>query len=196
MIVTTLILLIVFDAALLFAFIYLNKRQGLSSDLLAEITEERRLISELSDSLKAELKHSQVKSKENLDKVAHLAAEAEQEVKNSGHTLAKNMEELFSEFSDKFENPLKELAKRQSSMEALNKKIQIEKASLSKLLERAETLIKFFDNHLPYEEVIKDIESKKYADARSLLAKGVAPEKVALELGMSSSEVQLVRSLY
>jgi predicted transcriptional regulator len=195
MIVTALILIFLFDVALLFAFLYLNKNQGVSSDLLLEITDERRKISELTETLRNEIQQNQIRSKENLNKVAHLAAEAEQEVKNSGETLAKNMQDLIQEFTTNCELPLNELAKRHASLESIYKKIEREKNNLAKLISRSENLVRFFQDHLPYEEVIKDIEIKKYADARQLLTQGMTPEKVASELGLSSSVVQMMRGL-
>ena len=124
-----------------------------------------------------------------------LATEAEQEVKTGGLTLAHEMEQVAAQLSGQFEEPLRELGKRQTYLEALLRRIDSEKLSLQKLLARGEKICRFFDNRVPYEEVLAELEDKKYADARSLLARGKAPAQIASELGMSETEVRLVAGL-
>ena len=191
---TTILLtfLVFLDIGLLVAIFLLNRKQETHGDLLADLTEERRLLSELRDSVKSELSSAQISNKEIVAKVSHIAAEAEQEVKNSGQTLATGMEEIFSDLNIRFEKPLKELARRQASVETLSKRIDKERERLLKVITRGESLVKFFDEKTPFEDVIKDLENKKYEDCRHLLAKGVSEEQIASELGMSKSEVRLL----
>lgn len=189
---TLLILLIVLDLGLVGIIYIMSKKQGVHSDLLADMTEERRLLSELRSSVKEELASAELKNKDILNKVSKIAAEAEQEVSSSGSTLADSMQEIFSELNEKFEAPLKELAKRQAAIEAFNKKLNATKESLIKIVTRGEKLVEFFDEKVPYEEVIKEIENSKYENCRQMLAQGASVSDVAIELGISKSEVQLI----
>ncbi len=187
--------LVVLDLGLIAAILLINRRQGVQTDLLDEMNEERRLLSDLRETVKGELEAAQFKARETLDKAAKLAAEAEHEIKVGGSSLASEMEGVAAELSSRLDTPLKELTRKQNSMENLLRRIEQEKQVLTKLLQRGEKICRFFDNRVPYEEVLREIEDKKYADARSLLARGTSPSKVAHELGMSETEVRLIAGL-
>ncbi len=195
MITALLIALVVVDLGLLAALFFVNKRQETHSDLLYDLTEERRLLSELRGSIHDELAAAQVKNREAMAKVSHIAAEAEQEVKNGGQSLAKGMEEIFALLTQRFEKPLAELARRQIAVEALLRRVETEKGRMLKVVNRGEQLVKFFDEKTPYNQVLKDMESRKYEDCRELLSQGIPPEKIAVELGLSRSEVELISHL-
>ena len=194
---TTLLLvaLILLDVALVFAVIHLGRRQDARVELVAEMTEERRLLGELRTTVQEELEAAQSKARETLEKATRLAAEAELEVKSGGQTIATEMEAVVGQLTSQFETPLKELGRKQIALEALLRRVEQEKTLLQRLLQRGEKICKFFDERVPYEEVLEEIKDKKYADARSLLARGKAPNLVAQELGMSESEVRLVAGL-
>jgi Mg2+ and Co2+ transporter CorA len=163
--------------------------------LLSDLTEERRLLTELRNSVKEELTSAQIKNKEVVARVSHIAAEAEQEVRSGGNSLASGMEDIVTELSERFEKPLKELAKRQASASTLIRKMDTESDRISKIVNRGEKLIQFFDEKASYGDVIKEIEAKRYEDCRNLLVKGMPPSKVAAELGISQSEVDIISSL-
>jgi hypothetical protein len=173
----------------------LSRRRETHLELVEELTEERRLLAELRTVVQEELEAAQAKARSTLDKAVRLATEAEQEVKAGGQTIAKEMELVVAELTDRFSDPLKELSRKQSYLENLLRRVEDEKTSLQKLLARGEKICRFFDNRVPYEEVLAEIEDKKYADARLLLARGKAPGAVATELGMSETEVRLVAGL-
>lgn len=187
--------LIILDIGLIVSMFFLNKKQEIQSDLLVDLTEERRLLNELRENVKNELSQAQIKNREAINKVSYLAAEAEQEVKNSGNSIASTIEEIVTELSIRFDKPLSELAKRQGSVESLIKKLTLERERISKIVARGESLVKFFDEKTSLEDVIKDLETKKYDDCRHLLARGISEDQIALELGMSRSEVRLVSGI-
>jgi hypothetical protein len=195
--VTTFLLtaLILLDVGLLAAVIFLNRRQEAQVELVAELTEERRLLAELRTSVQEELEAAQSRSREMLDKVTMMATEAEMEVKSGGETLARELESVADQLTTRFETPLKDLARKQSHVESLLKRVESEKTLLQKLVQRGEKLAKFFDERIPYEDVLSEIADKKYVDARSLLARGVTPAQIAHELGMSESEVRVLAGL-
>ena len=192
---TLLVFLILLDMVLLAAVFFLNKRQETHIELVEEMTEERRLLTELRTSVHEELEAAHGKARETLEKATLLAAEAEQEVKAGGQTIAQEMGAVADQLTTRFEAPLKELARKQSYMETLLRRVDQEKTVLAKLISRGEKICKFFDERIPYQEVLEEIEDKKYSDARSMLAKGKSPNAVAMELGMSESEVRLVAGL-
>lgn len=194
---TTLLLaaLILLDLGLLAAVFLLSRRQDAQLELVEELTEERRLLAELRSAVQEELEAAQGKARETLDKASRLAAEAEQEVRTGGSTIAEELTNVADHLASRFEEPLKELARKQSYTESLLRRIEQEKAVVGKLIARGEKLCRFFDQRIPYEEVLAEIEDKKYEDARALLARGKGPAIVATELGMSETEVRLVAGL-
>ena len=110
-------------------------------------------------------------------------------------TIASEMGAVATQLTERFEAPLKELSKRKAGLEALLKKVEREKTVLQTVVARGEKICRFFDERIPYEEVLHEIEDKKYSDARKMLAKGNSPAAIAVELGMSESEVRLVAGL-
>ena len=194
---TTILLavLILLDLGLMVAVYLLSQRRETHLELVEELTEERRLLGELRTAVQEELEAAQAKARATLDKAMRLATEAEQEVKTGGQTIAQEMEAVVTDLSGRFAEPLKELSRKQAYLENLLRRVEMEKTSLQKLLARGEKICRFFDNRVPYEEVLAEIEDKKYSDARLLLARGKTPSAVANELGMSETEVRLVAGL-
>lgn len=190
-----LVVLVLMDLVLLGAVVWLSRRQDAHVQMALELTEERRILTELRHSIHEELEAAQAKARETLDKARHLAAEAELEVKSGGQTIAKEMDVVATQLAARFEVPLKDLARQKAGLEAVLQHAEREKSILQNLLARGEKICRFFDERVPYEDVLREIEDKKYADARKLLARGHAPQLVAVELGMSESEVRLVAGL-
>jgi len=187
--------LIVLDLGLMVAVYSLSRRRETHLELVAELTEERRLLADLRTTVQEELEAAQAKARSTLDKAVKLATEAEQEVKTGAQTIAKEMELVVSELTEKFADPLKELSRKQSYLESMLRRVEDQKTSLQNLLARGEKICRLLDSRVPLEDVIAEIEDKKYADARLLLARGRPPAAVAVELGMSETEVRLVAGL-
>ena len=189
------ITLIVVDIALLACVFLINRKQDAHIELIEELTEERRMLGELRSAVHEELESAQSSSRKMLDRVTQIAAEAEHEVQSGAKTISSELEGVVDQLTVKFENPLKEINKRQAYLENLLKRVEREKSSLQRLVSRGEKICKFFDKNVPYEDILHEIEDKKYSDARHMLARGTKPEAIAQELGMSISEVNIVAGL-
>jgi hypothetical protein len=191
-----LVVLVLLDLALI-SVVFMQRRRGRDArlELVEELTEERRLLTELRSSVHEELEAAHGKARETLAIATRLAAEAEHEVKHGGSAIALEMEAVATQVAARFEEPVKELTRKQAAVEALLRRVEQEKSTVARLLARGEKLVKFFDERVPYEEVLEEIKDKKYADARALLARGKAPASVASELGLNESEVRLIAGL-
>ena len=187
--------LIIIDIIILFLIYVLNKHRLENIKFFEEMSVERQMLSDLRSSVEEQLKEVEQQNKKYLAKLNQLATEAEQEVKNGVSSIEKEMNNLIAKMSDKIKEQLSEFSNKQAACDVFIKKIEKEKMILQVLLKRAETLIKFFDGRLSYEEILEEIEDKKYQDARKLIAKGYKPETVAKELGLSVSEVKLIAGL-
>ena len=183
------------DLVLLGVIYVLYKKWLLHSQILSDITEERQLISQMHETIRSQLSQSTDKATGLLADVKKIAAEIEQEVKHSSSTIAANVDGLAKEIAAQFESPLEELASRQQVLVKLYQDVQREKETLARLLQRSEHFVRLFDKELSYDDVVKDIEQRRYEDARKLLTKGMTVEKVARELGIPTSEVRLIQGL-
>lgn len=176
--------------------IALRRRQ--SPDVLAvlrEIDQEHRLLKDLRMSIKDELDSKQAEMKQLYEKVTVIATDAEMELKSGASFVTKEIETVLSEARQQLNEPLELIAKQRTRLSTLLQKSQEERQILQKSLARAEQLSRFFDKRIPYEEVLAEIEDKKYSDARFLLSKGLKPSQVASELGLPESDVMLIASM-
>lgn len=192
MVIALLAILAIIDIGLMAAVVFLGKRQIAHVSMIEDLTEERRMIGDLRAAIHEEMQIAAEKNRKLQDRVSHIAAEAEQEVKVGREALSKEMDTIVNQLSARFEEPLKEINKKQAALEALMKKADQEKVVLQSMISRGEKICRFFDKRIPYEEVLQEIEDKKYADARHLISQGIEPRKVAQELGLTESEVKLV----
>jgi hypothetical protein len=190
-----LVTLLLLDLALLAAVVFLNRRQEVQKELILELTEERRILTELRDSVRDELELGRRNASQILEKVTHVAAEAEMEVKSGGATIAEQMEGVVKALTSKFDQPLKDLHEKQVYIEGLISRLASEKSAMAHLVKRGEYLTKFFNKNVPLDELIEDMEDKKYTDARRMIAIGHSPTKVASDLGLTVSEVKMVAGL-
>lgn len=188
-------ILALLDLVLLGVVYVLGKRQIQPVEILRDLNEERRLLKELRQAVKEELEDAHRRSHDALRRVSTVATEVEMEFKGGRETMNKEMEEVLKEFSGKVETLLSGLTKKQAMIEKLLKKVETEKAVLGKALERGDKLTRFFNQSVPYEEVLEEIEDKKYSDARELLSKGLKPRDVAKCLGMPEAEVTLIAAV-
>jgi len=195
---TTILLVMLFalDIVIL-AYIYVTRRKTTEFDvnLAQEMNEERRILSELRDSVRQELQNHSRQSKEALDRVSRIAAEVDQEFKNNAGTIASDLETVVKGLEGRFEVPFQRLVTKEAAIESLGRRLEKQKLSLQKLVERGEKICRFFDQRLPFEQILDEIEDKKYVDARHLLTQGMKPAEVSKELGISLSEIHLIANM-
>ena len=142
-----------------------------------------------------ELKNLSRDAKDTYDKINIIAAEAALELENAGSVISSQVEKVLEDVSTDINSNFEKIAVNRSSLEEFNLSIEKNKKSLNRLVNRAEKLVKFFNENVPYEQVLEEIEDKKYMDARHLLASGYSPEEVSSELNLSESEIKLLVSI-
>jgi predicted nucleic acid-binding Zn-ribbon protein len=195
---TTILLIVLFvlDFALL-ALILSNRKKPVRDDVdvTRELAEERRYLNELRTSIQEDLESYHRKGRDVLDRITKIAAEAEQEISAGSGVIQKELESIMTQITTKLDEPLAKLSEKQASIEKLLQRVDRQKSLVQKLVERGEKICKFFDQRVSYEEILDEIEDKKYSDARHLLTQGYRPEQVAKDLGLSVSEVKLIASV-
>lgn len=182
----------------LIALLFFRERKPskpVTTGLLKELHEEKAILKELHANIKEELSQQLNRARDVYDKVSRIATECEMEMGSSKKVLTTEIQSVFNEYAEKVETYLTELSKHRSSLSALNQKSQRERQLLGKAISRGEKLAMFFNRKVPYEEVLEEIEDKKYTDARHLLSKGMSVPDVAVEVGLAESEVNLLASV-
>ncbi|MGE0171794.1 MAG: hypothetical protein AB7T49_03380 [Oligoflexales bacterium] len=195
MITALLVTLLVLDVFLVYSVYSLFKRNTYSTELLREISEERQRLNELFATCRDEINIGKSEIKKLVDKASALGADLEMETSAGKSALTAEMERIVAQLSEKVNQPSKELLKQKQSMELLLRKTDIERQALQKALARGETILKCLDRDIPYDTVLRELQEKKYADARELLSRGFMPSEVAKDLGLSIPEVNLIASL-
>lgn len=195
MIVSLLIILAIADIALIVAFTRLSRRQDAHQAVMAEMTEERNLLSQLRASIRDDLMQAQNQVRTVKEQVQVLATEAEQEVRNGVNLISAEVEGILSQIETKFDGPLEELSSKQHYIESLLQRVQSERQSLARTTERAGALAKFFKDGVRFDDVMRELEDKKFGDIRAMIAQGHAPQKVARDLGVSEQEVRFVSGI-
>jgi chromosome segregation ATPase len=190
-----LILVIAMDVALVFAFFKLNRKQEAHQSILRELSEERLMLNDLRNSTREEFKSAQMQLRTLKEQVQYLATEAEQEVKNGVATISAEVEAMISTLTTRFDEPLSELTSKQHYLESLLQRIQAERKTLAQTTERAGAIAKLLKKGANIDDVLKELEDKKFTDIRSMVARGLHPTAIASDLGISEQEVKLVAGL-
>lgn len=185
-------ILAVADLILIIAFFRLQKRQFDNQNVIRELTEERSLLADLRDSVRNELAAAQTQARTIRDQVQVLASEAEQEVKRGVHQITSEVEGIISNIGGKLEHPFQELTNKQHFLMKLAKDAETQRELLARVVTRAEHAAKILQSAEKWEDIVEELEARRFQDIRAMLAKGLTTEKIAKELGVSENEVRLV----
>ena len=192
MLVAMLTLLFAADIILIVGFLRLQGRQVASSEIIRELTEERAMLTDLRNQIRSEMAAAQQQARTLKDQMQVLATEAEQEVRQGVSGIAQEVDAIISGVAQRLDGPMKALNEKQHYIVRLAKDAQREREQLSRIVTRAENLAKILKSTGSWEDVVDEIEAKRMADMRALLTKGIAPEKIARDLGVSEQQVKLI----
>ena len=195
MLIFLLAILLILDLGLvagIFLYLKYNKNQV---GVLEALTEERVALKRLRSEFDEALQNADQRIDRKLGQFRQLAAETEKEAGAAKGQIREALDGVLQDFSEKLEQPLKELSRRQNSLEGMIRLCGQQRESLLEAVKKGEVLAKFFHEEIPYDQLLKDIELKKYDDARRLIGRGVPREQIAKELGLRSAEIDLIHSL-
>jgi DNA-binding NarL/FixJ family response regulator len=135
---------------------------------------------------------AQSQARATRDQVQVLATEAEQEVKRGVEQITREAEGIVSNIAGKLEKPFQELTNKQHFLMKLAKDAESQRELLSRVVTRAEHAAKLLQSAEKWEDIVEELESRRYHDIRAMLAKGLSAEKISKELGVSENEVRVV----
>jgi hypothetical protein len=189
------ITLFLFDAILLWFLLKGKTKQVDTLDTLNLMNEERKMITDLHENIKKEMADLRIEIRRKIDHINHLATEIDQEIQSSKGIIQEECNASASIIKEMIGKPIEDLSKRYVSTKRLLTRIEKEKETITRVITKGEKICQFIDQRIPYEELLNDLEDKKYSDARALLALGKTPREVASHLGLTEGEVRLVAGL-
>ncbi len=192
MIVTLFGVLIFLDMVLMLIFLKLNRKNISMSQILQTLTEERDLLNSQKQELLNELSSNVSECKSYHDKVKVMATEVDQDLSRCKKILSEEVTGTIEGMRGEIMETVSTLTQKQLGVEALLKKLQQEKTVLQKNIVSAKALASVLGGKSSYEAAIGDLESRKYQDARELIAKGKTAQEVAEDLGLTASEIQTI----
>jgi hypothetical protein len=195
MIVTLFSVLIFLDVVLMLIFMKLNRKNISMSQILQTLTEERDLLNSQKQELLNELSSNVSECKSYHDKVKVMATEVDQDLSRCKNILSQEVTGTIEGMRGEIMETVSSLTQKQLGVEALLKKLQQEKTILQKNIVSAKALASVLGGKASYEAAIGDLESRKYQDARELIAKGKTAQEVAEDLGLSASEIQTIMEI-
>lgn len=192
MITVLLIGLLLFDVLLLVMMIRSKQVGPTDLELLEEMTEIKDEIASVAKEVSHELDEASSKNKKYLAKVSQAASEVEHDIKGLDDVIKEHLTTSMDDLTKNIDIPLQSLEDKRREIEILLKKVNQEKQTLLRLLKRSEKWAKVFSQKVPAAQAIEDIEATKYQEVRRLLAQGVRTEKICTDIGVVSSEVDLI----
>ena len=161
--------------------------------LLRDLTQERCEIKNLRDDIHSQLKDVRQHVQEKTKQLQKMSSEVDKDVSEGKKVFHHAIEQMSEQFLSKISHLDELLNQKQENLKLSFRKTEHASHKLAKVIRRAETLAQFFKSDLACEDLLKDIEMKKYDDARAMLAKGHSREAIAEALGLRSVEIDLLR---
>jgi hypothetical protein len=153
---------------------------------------ERNELVELQQAVARELKDAKRLSEETLVKLKRVGADAHAEWTEMNKKCEGLVLELEGKLNSLAENSVNQMNRQRMTLE---KSIQIAEQTNSSLCEstaNAKKILRFLDESVPSDEVLKELQAEKYAEARRLIHEGKDLGIICRKLGLSQSEVQLL----
>jgi hypothetical protein len=160
----------------------------------AILDKERAMLIELQSQLKNDITEARQLSDQTLKKLKIIGAEAHAEWDDMTKKINEVLIEVDSHSDKLLENNISKLNIQKMSLEKsiINAKQMNE--NLTQTCNKAQKFLKLFDTNLPTEEVLKEIQTNKYNDAKRMLADGLDATFVSKKLGLSLGEVVTISS--
>lgn len=159
------------------------------------LDKERAKLIELQSQLKAEVLEAKKLSEDNLKKLKILGSEVHAEWDDITKKINDVLIEIDHHSSTMLESNISKLNLQKMSIDkSVQNAYKIEE-SLGTVVKKAQRILKLFDAVLPTEDVLKELQSNKYMDAKKMLHDGLDASVISKKLGLSMGEVVTLSSL-
>lgn len=189
------IILFIFQIIFFFLSIKWLKSGKLKRDKeFAILDSERTQLIEIQNALTQEVREAKKIADETLNKLLVIGSEAHAEWEDVTKKINSVLLEVDKHSEIILEDNISNLNMRSMALEKTMKDADILNENLISSIKKSQKILKLFDNSLPVDEIFKEIQTEKYAEAKKLLLEGIDASTVVKKLGMSMTEVLLVSS--
>lgn len=160
----------------------------------AILDSERAQLIEIQSSLSQEVREAKKLANETLNKLMIIGSEAHAEWEDVTKKINSVLVEVDKHSEIILEANISNLSMHSMSLEKIMKDAEVISGNLMISTKKAQKILKLFDTSVPTEEIFKEIQTEKYAEAKKLLLEGIEASVVVKRLGMSMGEVLLLSS--
>lgn len=160
----------------------------------AILDKERAQLIELQNHLKNDIAEAKKLSDDTLKKLKLIGAEAHAEWNDMTKKIHEVLLEVDSHSDKLLEN---NVSKLNLQIMSLDKSIQDAAQTNERLhntATKAAQILKLFDTGLPTDEIMKELQTNKYSEAKQMLVDGVDASIVSRKLGLSMGEIVTLSS--
>jgi hypothetical protein len=155
---------------------------------------ERAQLIDMQALLSNEVKEAKKLASDTLNKLMVIGSEAHAEWEDVTKKINSVLVEVDKHSEMLLEENLSNLNMKTLALEKIIKDAQILNDNLVSTTKKAQKILRLFDASVPHEDIFKEIQTEKYAEAKKLLQDGFEASDVSRRLGMSMSEVLLLSS--
>jgi hypothetical protein len=160
----------------------------------AILDSERAQLIDMQALLSNEVKEAKKLASDTLNKLMVIGSEAHAEWEDVTKKINSVLVEVDKHSEMILEENLSNLNMKTLALEKIIKDAQILNDNLVSTTKKAQKILRLFDATVPSEDIFKEIQTEKYAEAKKLLQDGIEASDVSRRLGMSMSEVLLLSS--
>lgn len=176
----------------LYCFRWLSNGKRLREKEFARLDQERAELLELQSSLVRDMQLAKQLSQETLAKLTQVGTEAHAEwleVTDRVNTVLTEVEERTRVL---LQENLTTVNRHRMALEKTCRDSELLNGQLLESVTKARKLLRLFDESVPSEQILKELQIEKYTEAKRLLGEGCDASLVSKRLGLSLSEVALL----
>lgn len=182
-------------AFFIYCFQWLASGKKLREKQFEVIDSERKELQSLQQKVSSELQRAQILAGDTLEKLTLLGSQVNAEWNEMSLKTKETTAEVVEHVKQLIDSQLSQLTESRLSVEKTLSTAQHRSQQLGDVLKKCQGLLKFFDKSVPADEIVKQLQSDKYSEARQMLLNGQSASLVSKKLGISLSEVSLLASM-
>ena len=147
---------------------------------------------QLQVALKTDMAETRVLADDTLKKLRLIGAETHQEWMEMRSSVETSITDFQSVSKSVLDETLSSMTRYKMALEKSIKTASEQEKTLSERLREVDRVLRTLDKSVPVEQILKDIQSEKYGEARELLNRGMDAPLISRKLGLSLNEVALI----
>jgi len=173
-------------------FRWLSNGKKLREREFARLDQERAELMDLQQSVSRELNQAKKISEETLSKLKRIGTDAHDEWVEMTQKCDELMKVLEKQSAELAESTLNHVNRQRMQLEKSIQQANQTTHILTEATASAQRVLRFLDENVPSDEILKELQAEKYSEARRLIHEGADLSAICRKLGLSQGEVQLL----